>query len=637
MAVVIASDLGKDVAGEPLLRGISFKLERRDRMTLSGRNGAGKTTLLRMLAGEASIDQGELVLAKGTKVALHDQRPPRERDLSLREYVLSGARELVAIEGELSALEQAMAEGAHDEATLSRYSGAQARLEHAGGYGWRERVLATLRGLGFRDDADLARALHTFSGGELTRASLGRALAGAPDLLLLDEPTNHLDIESLEWLEQHLVGLDAAVVLVAHDRWFLEAVGTSVLELEAGRGKFFPGPWHAWRRERAARELALGRAIERQQAEIDRLERFVTRFRAGTRARQAQARVKQLAKIERIDRDPRDGAALEFAFKPPERSGRVVFELLDGRMTIGERVLLDGGELWLERGEHISLVGPNGAGKTTLIETLAGGRELGERPSDGGPLVAGKLRTGHNVKVGFLSQHADESSLGTARTVLEATQRGTGLTPGKARALLGRFLFSGDEAEKSLDVLSGGERRRLSLAILIGSADPPNVLILDEPTNHLDLESREALERALGEFGGALILVSHDRALLDAVGTRTVAFEDQSLHSYVGGWPEYVRVREERGRAAAAKPARAAVKRASRPRRAAPSKSSARDQQRLEQEIEAAEAALKTVEEELGDPSAWSGAEASARSAARHEQAKRAVEELYERLERIAG
>ena len=637
MAVVIASDLGKDVAGEPLLRGISFKLERRDRMTLSGRNGAGKTTLLRMLAGEASIDQGELVLAKGTKVALHDQRPPRERDLSLREYVLSGARELVAIEGELSALEQAMAEGAHDEATLSRYSGAQARLEHAGGYGWRERVLATLRGLGFRDDADLARALHTFSGGELTRASLGRALAGAPDLLLLDEPTNHLDIESLEWLEQHLVGLDAAVVLVAHDRWFLEAVGTSVLELEAGRGKFFPGPWHAWRRERAARELALGRAIERQQAEIDRLERFVTRFRAGTRARQAQARVKQLAKIERIDRDPRDGAALEFAFKPPERSGRVVFELLDGRMTIGERVLLDGGELWLERGEHISLVGPNGAGKTTLIETLAGGRELGERPSDGGPLVAGKLRTGHNVKVGFLSQHADESSLGTARTVLEATQRGTGLTPGKARALLGRFLFSGDEAEKSLDVLSGGERRRLSLAILIGSADPPNVLILDEPTNHLDLESREALERALGEFGGALILVSHDRALLDAVGTRTVAFEDQSLHSYVGGWPEYVRVREERGRAAAAKPARAAVKRASRPRRAASSKSSARDQQRLEQEIEAAEAALKTVEEELGDPSAWSGPEASARSAARHEQAKRAVEELYERLERIAG
>jgi ATP-binding cassette subfamily F protein 3 len=634
MAVVIASDLGKDIAGEPLLRGISFKLKRRDRMTLSGRNGAGKTTLLRMLAGEASVDSGELVLAKGAKVALHDQRPPRERDLSLRDYVLAGARELVAIEGELSSLEQQMAGGAHDEATLARYSVAQAQLEHAGGYTWRERALATLRGLGFRGERDLDRPLHTFSGGELTRASLGRALAGAPDLLLLDEPTNHLDIESLEWLEQHLVALDAAVVLVAHDRWFLEAVGTSVLELEAGRGKFFAGPWHAWRRERAARELALGRAIERQQGEIDRLERFVTRFRAGTRARQAQSRVKRLEKIERITRDPSDGAALQFAFKPPERSGRVVFELEDGRITAEDRVLLDRAELWLERGEHVSLVGPNGAGKTTLIETLAAVREMG----DGMPLVEGKLRTGHNVKVGFLSQHADRLVSGTARTGLEAAQRATGLTPGKTRALLGRFLFSGDEAEKPLEVLSGGERRRLSLAILIGSASPPNVLILDEPTNHLDLESREALEQALREFAGALILVSHDRALLDAVGTRTVAFEDESLRSYVGGWPEYLRVREQRMRETAAKPA--APRRAPRPKPARPAKpklASARDQERLEKEIEAAEATLRALEHELADPAAWSGAEASARSAARHEEARRAVEELYERLERIAG
>ena len=635
MAVVIASDLGKDVSGEPLLRGISFKLERRDRMTLSGRNGAGKTTLLRMLAGEASTDLGELVLAKGAKVALHDQRPPRERDVSLRAYVLSGARELVAIEQQLSSLEQAMADGAHDEPTLNRYAEAQARLEHAGGYGWRERTLSTLRGLGFRDDADLDRPLHTFSGGELTRASLGRALAGAPDLLLLDEPTNHLDIESLEWLEQHLVALDAAVVLVAHDRWFLEAVGTSVLELEAGRGRFFPGPWHAWRRERAARELALGRAIERQQAEIDRLERFVTRFRAGTRARQAQSRAKRLEKIDRISRDPRDGAGLEFVFKPPERTGRVVFELLDGRMTVADRVLLDGAELWLERAEHVSLVGPNGSGKTTLIETLAGARELGAATADGGPAVEGKLRTGHNVKLGFLSQHADELGAGNARTVLEAAQHATGLTPGKARALLGRFLFSGEEAEKPLEVLSGGERRRLSLAILVSSG--ANVLILDEPTNHLDLESREALEQALSEFQGSLLLISHDRALLDAVGTRTVAFEDAALRSYVGGWPEYVRVREERAREAASKPA-ATAKRAPRPKRtSAPKPDAARGQERLEREIEAAEATLQTVEDELADPAAWAGPEASARSAARHEEARRTVERLYEQLEQIAG
>ena len=632
MAVVIASDLGKDIAGEPLLRGISFKLEHRDRMTLSGRNGTGKTTLLRMLAGYASVDSGELVLAKGTRFALHDQRPPRDRDVSLREYVLSGARELMAIEQELSALEHAMAGGAHDGATLHRYAQAQARLEHAGGYDWRQRALATLHGLGFRDERGLDRPLHTFSGGELTRASLGRALAGDPDLLLLDEPTNHLDIESLEWLEQHLASLDAAVVLVAHDRWFLEAVGTAVLELEAGRGRFFAGPWHAWRKEKAAREITLGRAIERQRAEIERLERFVTRFRAGTRARQAQSRAKKLSKMERISQRPADASGLEFAFKAPDRSGRIVFELLEGRITVGGRSLLEHAELWLERGEHVSLVGPNGAGKTTLIEALAARRELGPSAADSGPVVTGRLRTGHNVKIGYLSQHADELSAGTARTVLEAAQHATGLTPNKARALLGGFLFSGEQAEKPLDGLSGGERRRLSLAILVQSG--ANVLILDEPTNHLDLESREALEEALRSFEGSLLLVSHDRALLDAVGTRTIALEEERLRSYLGGWPEYLRVREQR--AAKREGAQDPQARRKRTKPVEPVKATPRGgTRRLEDEIEAAEAALRALEEELADPAAWATPKHTARSTARHEAAKRAVEELYERWEQV--
>jgi ATP-binding cassette subfamily F protein 3 len=617
MAIVIASDIGKDIAGAPLLRGVSFKLERRDRMTISGRNGAGKTTLLRILAGEASLDVGELVLGKGVRVALHDQRPPRERRVSLRQYVLSGARDLVAIENELEALEQAMADGSHDEATLRRYADAQARLEHAGGYGWRDRALQTLRGVGFRDEADLDRSLDTFSGGELTRASLARALTGDPDLLLLDEPTNHLDVASLEWLEQTLQGLDAAVVLVAHDRWFLEAVGTSVLELEAGRARFFKGPWHAWRKEKAARELALGRAVERQQAEIERLERFVARFRAGTRARQAQARVKKLSKIDRLAPRAQGGAGLQFAFKPPERSGRVVFELLDGRLSAGGKLLLDGAELWLERGEHISLVGPNGAGKTTLIEALTGR----------GPLERGKLRTGHNVKLGFLSQHGDE--LPSGRMVLEATQAATKLTPNKARSLLGRFLFSGEEAEKPLDELSGGERRRLSLAILVASG--ANVLVLDEPTNHLDLESREALEQALRGFEGSVLLVSHDRALLDAVGTRTVAFEEGSLHSYVGGWADYIHAREQLQADSRPEPKPKPPKQLK--RRPSSGNGTAA---KLEREIEAAEAALQSLEDELADPSAWATPEASARSTERHERARRAVEDLYARWESVA-
>jgi ATP-binding cassette subfamily F protein 3 len=624
VSVAIASDLAKDIAGAPLLRGVSFKLERRDRLTLSGRNGSGKTTLLRMLAGETSVDGGQLTFAKDVRVKLHDQRPPRDRDLSLRDYVLGGCGDLLALEARLGELEQRMADG--DLTVMDAYAGAQARLEHAGGYTWREGVNATLHGLGFRD-AHLDRRLSTFSGGELTRASLARALAGDPDLLLLDEPTNHLDIASLEWLESHLQSLDAAVVLVAHDRWFLEAVGTAVLELEGGRSRYFKGTWHSWRKEKAARELALGRAIEKQQAEIASLERFVTRFRAGTRARQAQSRQKKLEKMDRITRDPRDGKALGFAFKPPERTGRVVFEVEDGDLRIGDRELLRDFEFWLERGEHVTLVGANGTGKTTLISTLAGERALD----------AGKLRRGHNLKVGLLTQHAEE--LGSSGTVLEACQRATGLKPNEARSLLGKFLFSGEEAEKPLDGLSGGERRRLSLAVLVQSGS--NVLILDEPTNHLDLESREALESALQVFPGALLLISHDRALLDAVGTRTIAIEDQTLHSYVGGWPEYVRVREERAElereAKRAKPSAAPKPRQPAPAAPKPTKAQEKQARALEAEIEAAEAELARLEEELADPTAWNDPRSAQKSTQKHARAKARVERLYEQLEAVAG
>ena len=620
MPVVTASGLTKRIGARTLFSQLSIKLDRGDRMTLSGRNGSGKTTLLRVLAGEASADEGTISLARGARVALHDQRPPRG-ELTLREYVSGGLDWILGIERELAELEATMAEGPSDQGTLDAYADAQARLEHAGGYRWRDGVVATLHGLGF-DDAELDRSLATFSGGELTRASLARALASKPDLLLLDEPTNHLDIGSLEWLEGYLREVDAAVVLVAHDRWFLEAVGTSVLELEGGRGRFFDGSWHAWRTERAQRALAEGREIERSEAEIARMERFVERFRyKATKARQAQSKLKQIERVRRSmpTSDPADSRALSFSFGAAERSGRVVLELEDATIRAGDRVLAEDADLWLERGEHVCLIGPNGCGKSTLVSMLTGEREL----------TAGRLRTGHNVNTGYLKQHSEAPASATG-TVLAHAQRSTGLSEAKTRALLGRFMFSGEEVSKPLAGISGGEAQRLALAILVSSDS--NLLVLDEPTNHLDAESREALEDALRSFDGTVLLVSHDRALLEAVGSRTVVFEDRTLRSHPGGWVEY-RAAEEAKRAAEAP---AAVPKGRPERSGGPSKNRKALIARLETEVERAEADLSRLEDELADPSHWADERSSKRATRRHEAAKERLREAEADWERAA-
>jgi ATP-binding cassette subfamily F protein 3 len=620
MAIATATSLDVHVGGKLLFADVSFKLEPRERMTLSGRNGAGKSTLLRVLARELTPDSGTVTLGRGARVALHDQRPPRDSAATLGEYVFAGRTDMLDTEAELERLEGAMSQGA-DEETMAAYAAAQHRLEAGGGYRWRDRVLEVLRGLGFEPEQS-ERSLATFSGGELTRASLARALAAKPDLLLLDEPTNHLDIPSLEWLESYLVELDAAVVLVAHDRWFLEAVGTSGLELEAQRARFCAGPWHAWRQEQAARQIALGKAIERQQAEIERMERFVERFRyKATKARQAQSRIKQIDKKKKDgpQAERRDSRRLRFSFKPPERPGRVVLKLVNGRIEVPGRTLLDGAQLELERGEHAVLVGANGSGKTTLIETLAGQREP----------ASGSVRTGHNVKLGYLSQHADTAA--GEGTVLDAAQRETGLAGPKARALLGGFLFSGPDAEKQLSDISGGEQRRLSLAILVASG--ANVLILDEPTNHLDIESREALEDALMEFEGAVLLISHDRALLEAVGSRTLVCEDGQLRSHPSGWAEYQRRRDEREAAATVAAKSAPVNGGRKYSATKDAQKAAKKAARLEERIERAEAELRQVEEELADPVAWSSPGRIERGEARHREAKQAVEELLAQWE----
>jgi ATP-binding cassette subfamily F protein 3 len=623
MSVLIASSLRKEFSGDPLFDGVSFSVGRRDRLSLAGPNGAGKTTLLRAIAGGMELQGGELAFAKGTTVALHDQRPPRDLGLTLREYALSGARELVAAEDELRSLEQAMAAGRHDEATLRRYSEAQARLEHAGGWAWRDRVASAVRGLGF-SDADLDRQLETFSGGELTRASLARALAGDPDLLLLDEPTNHLDVENLEWLERELATMDAAVILVAHDRWFLESVTTAVLELGPGGAHYFAGPWHEWRREKADRAAAAAKTVDRISDDITRLERFVERFRyKKTKAKQAQAKLTQIGRLEKErsqaagERDAltRKRRTLGFDFLQPPRSGRVVVEAEGLTLHAGDKLLLQDAGLAIERGEKVALAGPNGSGKTTLLEAL-----LGERAFD-----AGEARLGHGVVPSYFSQHAQE--LPATGSVLECAQKRTGLTRPQAQHLLGRFLFSGwDMHERPVSALSGGERRRLALALAVASGG--NFLVLDEPTNHLDVESREALEAALEAFPGTILIVSHDRALLDAVPDRIVAIEDRLLRSYDGGWADRAASvppapePPDPGQVAPAKPKERPAPRA----RPKPS-----ELERVEADIAAAEARVSDLEGRLAAD--WTDMDVlTAHRAARDE-----LQRLFERWEELFG
>jgi ATP-binding cassette subfamily F protein 3 len=609
--------IAKSYGADTILDDVSLRVGTGERLCIVGRNGAGKTTLLRIVAGEVAPDAGDVGIPRGWRVALHDQRPPRADGRTLGAYVAELLGDVEAVERRLAELEAAMAAGDHADATMHAYADAQAALERAGGYSWRVHVESVLRGLGFSDD-DLDRELATFSGGELTRAALARTLAANPDLLLLDEPTNHLDLRSLEWLEAELASLPGAVLLVSHDRWFLEAVATGVVEVGRGRAKTYAMRYSAYRKERILEETQAADAYERQREEIERLERFITRFRAGTRARQAKSLGKRLAKIERVDA-PRREAAMRFGFPKTAKPGRVVLEAEDLRVEAGDRLLVDHGAFALERGRRMAVIGPNGAGKTTLVETL-----LGQRPAAGG-----RVKTGHNVEVAYFSQHADE--LPERATVLEAMSAGSPLGTTDCRTLLGCFLFTGADVEKRIEVLSGGERKRVELAKLVASG--ANVLVLDEPTNHLDVEAREALETALDAYDGTILLVSHDRALIDAVADETLSIEGGTLVRRDGDYNDYLAataggVREKtvvKARPKADKP----------PRRRQPTAEERRVRE-LEAEIAAKEDSIAALEAELADASVRADHQLLSQTARAHSQRQEELQQLLREWEEAA-
>ncbi len=618
MAVMHLAGIAKSYGERTVLRDVSLRAGPGDRLCIVGRNGVGKTTLLRITAGEVDPDAGEVGIARGFRVALHDQRPPRADDRTLGGYIGELLGDVEAIEADLARLEAAMAEGAYDERTLNDYANAQMRLDQVGGYTWRVHVESVVRGLGFTED-DLGRPLSSFSGGELTRAALARSLSAKPDLLLLDEPTNHLDLANLAWLEDELADFPGAILVVSHDRWFLEAVATGVVDIGRGRAKTYAMGYSAFRRQRILEETQAVEAYERQQEEIARLERFVDRFRAGTRSKQAQSRVKRLERIERIDQ-PRRERAMRFGFPKTVRPGRVVLEAEDLHVAIGDRTLVEGGSFALERGRRMAVIGPNGAGKTTLIETLLGEREP----------AAGRIRIGHNVEVALFSQHADE--LPEQATVLEAMGMGNDLTSGECRTILGCFLFSGDDVEKRVEVLSGGERRRISLARLVASG--ANLLVLDEPTNHLDIEAREALEAALDAYDGTVLFVSHDRALIDAVADETLSLEHGTLVRRDGDYNDFLRA------TAPPEVPERVPSTPTPPQRSKRGPSASRLRRRvldLAAEIEVAERAVADLEAELADASVLQDPDLLAATARAHGERRADLDRLLAEWERAGA
>lgn len=523
--------LAKHFGERTLFTGVSLDVRAGDRIGLVGANGAGKTTLLRIAAGLELPDAGAVVVPRTVRLGMLRQEIDPGRDTSVRAEVASVLVRLDALERELRALESAMTAHAGEvaEELAARYDRARHAFELGGGFEREARVERVLAGLGFEPD-DRNRPLRSFSGGWLMRVELAKLLLSEPDVLLLDEPTNHLDLPSIQWFEDTLASFRGGVVVISHDRTFLRRHATRLLELELGRATLYECGYDRYLVERAERRAQLEARKQAQDREIADTERFIERFRyKASKARQVQSRVKALEKIERIALEPTGRKQVRLRIPPPERAGEVPLALESVHKAYGDTLVYNGIDLRVRRADRVALVGPNGAGKSTLLRLLAG-----VLPPDRGTRVVG-----HNVRVGFFAQHQQES-LAPERTVLEELAAGACSDDmPRLRSHLGAFLFSGADVEKRVAVLSGGEKARLALAKML--LRPVNVLVLDEPTNHLDVDACEVLEEALRAYQGTVIVISHDRAFLNAVATRVVEVRAGVLREIPGNYDDYLR------------------------------------------------------------------------------------------------
>lgn len=529
--------ISKFLGKKELFEGVSFHIHAGEKIGLIGHNGAGKSTLFQVLLGETEPDSGMVTKSKNLRMGyLPQQWTPLEGKTVLAHAVDIHA-ELEALREELHAVQEALEREKVAEAAKSlalRQGQLLEQMEHLGGYDLESRAQKILAGLGFRDE-QLQMPVSTLSGGWVMRLELARLLLAEPDLLLLDEPTNHLDLHSLLWLEQYLQSTSSAIILISHDRAFLNAIVRRVLELEGGELHQYTGNYDDYLNEKAQRREIQLASYKNQQDRIRQMERFVERNRVRTSgARQAQSRLKMLEKMERIELPPDQQAAIHFTFPPPPRSGKRVLELSAVHKAYGSHVVYGGIDLVVERGDRIAFIGENGAGKSTLLKILAGV----EKPT------RGQCVLGHQTFIGYYAQYQWEQ-LHREWTVLEEASSISGDMPqSQLRSLLGAFLFRGDDVLKKVAVLSGGEKARLILCKLL--LQRPNVLLLDEPTNHLDIPSRDVLETALAEFSGTLCFISHDRHFINKITNKVLEVDSGRINLFPGNYNDYQNIWKKR-------------------------------------------------------------------------------------------
>ena len=523
----------KQFADQLILNDVDWHVRSTDRVGLCGENGAGKTTLLRLLAGQCGADAGKVQLARGTTVGYLPQEGLEHSGRDLFSEVRSALALLLSVEEELQSLENKISRETV-QADLDRYSELQEIFRQRGGYTMEADIGRVLKGLGFAED-DWTKPCEHFSGGWQMRIALAKLLLQKPNLLLLDEPTNHLDLPARDWLEGYLAAYPHAVILVSHDRFFLDQVVTRIVEIWHAKLTDYPGNYSRYLTAREERVRALREAKTRQDEEIARTEAFINKFRFNAnKAALVQSRVKQLEKIERIELPP-ERKKIGFTFPAPAKGGRLSVSLEQVSHGYGDLAVLEDVSLAVERGERIALVGANGAGKSTMMRLLAGV----ETPR------TGQREAGHNLAMAYFAQD-QANTLDPKLSVLEQITRAApfDMVP-KVRNLLGAFLFHGDDVHKKVAVLSGGERNRLALAILL--LRPANLLLLDEPTNHLDLASKEVLLQALKGYKGTMVFVSHDRYFVDALANRVVEVAARSATSYIGNYGDFLRSKSLEG------------------------------------------------------------------------------------------